>query len=1043
MDFTDKKFVPSLKILLAGFRLPGEGQKVDRIMEMFGDKYTRDNPETVGSSECIYLLAYATMMLQTSIHNPSARNNYMTLTDFKKMTKGINNGQDLKDEFLEDIYQNIETDPITLVEDDEARIRNEGTVATSYKRKQEIFVKEGQGLAKRGYELMIEKKRKTTQFTLVNDSQAIGPLFESCWSAMFAVFSVLLEEQNDSKIIALCIDGFLNSVKICGYLGMKTERDAFVGSLAKFTGIYKVTENDNLLKRELTEKNIKWTQAILHLAMHEGRFLGESWVEVLRVMSMINYYHSISSGSRGLMDAFVQDDNIQSRIDPEIESAKLKNAAIIMDSIDESEIDKIFSNAATLDVLEISVLIRSMCTVSTEELKKSDGSVVFLLQKLVEVADQWMDKGKFIFSYIWKDMGVHFSSVGSHPNERVAEHAIDSLRQLAKKFLEQKEKTNHHLQKEFLDPFRLIMLNNLHHREGIKHFVLSWMCMFAQQKYQNIRSGWEIIIEIFKLAGEDDNINLSQESLQAMQFILKPENFEHVEEYFDKIVDWLFKFVENIFEKQSLIALDLIEVIANELGQKKDLADKIISKRSIKLNSTSEKEMFKKDLWKTIFLNLAKRSFEKREEIARKSHNLIFSLLSKYYNKFSSNLWEMIFRELFKAIFDDLNVKIESKDNTSDNISRHQANLDKIYSNLVNLISNMDEEKFILSSKILFDIITKFILENPNSLISHQLVWGMKSLIDSNGSKFDAELWRSFIDSIWILLDGTVRKQFDCLALISLDIEKDVETAVSSSIHFVSDQNEELKEDNKTQETISTSRSETKKHNSPTVFSNDFYNQSVNHLELVKNTEEIVKFYDILEYDYIVKLIERLKKSYYIAHIFNLNTEKRIDIFINTDWRAQNDAVPSLIKQERESLTIYIKFLTKLYDNPKNDITKQMVADMIIDFTSKVLKDCSDNYNSLFKQKSMRATQIKSETKQQIIEHDLKLDELNRILVSMSSIISDNVFNTLKYISDENFKQHAKSLAPLLIEWTISDQLEFRLSLRDLLKKTFAIQNSI
>jgi Sec7-like guanine-nucleotide exchange factor len=214
MDFTDKKFVPSLKILLAGFRLPGEGQKVDRIMEMFGDKYTRDNPETIGSSECIYLLAYATMMLQTSIHNPSARNNYMTLTDFKKMTKGINNGQDLKDEFLEDIYQTIETDPITLVEDDEARIRNEGTTATSYKRKQEIFVKEGQGLAKRGYELMIEKKRKTTQFTLVNDSQAIGPLFESCWSAMFAVFSVLLEEQSDSKIIALCIDGFLNSVKI-------------------------------------------------------------------------------------------------------------------------------------------------------------------------------------------------------------------------------------------------------------------------------------------------------------------------------------------------------------------------------------------------------------------------------------------------------------------------------------------------------------------------------------------------------------------------------------------------------------------------------------------------------------------------------------------------------------------------------------------------------------------------------------------------------------------------------------------------------------
>lgn len=126
--------------------------------------------------------------------------------------------------------------------------------------------------------------------------------------------------------------------------------------------------------------------------------------------------------------------------------------------------------------------------------------------------------------------------------------------------------------------------------------------------------------------------------------------------------------------------------------------------------------------------------------------------------------------------------------------------------------------------------------------------------------------------------------------------------------------------------------------------------------------------------------------------------------------------MPSLIKQERESLTVYIKFLTKLYDNPKNDITKQMVADMIVEFTSKVLKDCSDNYSSLFKQKSIRATQMKSETKQQIIEHDLKLDELNRILVSMSSIISDNVFNTLKYISEDHFKKHARNLTPLLID---------------------------
>lgn len=62
-NFDGVPYVESLKRLLAGFRLPGEGQKVDRIMEKFGEKYCLDNHDAFGSAECIYLLSYATMML--------------------------------------------------------------------------------------------------------------------------------------------------------------------------------------------------------------------------------------------------------------------------------------------------------------------------------------------------------------------------------------------------------------------------------------------------------------------------------------------------------------------------------------------------------------------------------------------------------------------------------------------------------------------------------------------------------------------------------------------------------------------------------------------------------------------------------------------------------------------------------------------------------------------------------------------------------------------------------------------------------------------
>ena len=43
-DLRGIPFVESLRTILLSFRLPGEGQIVDRIMECFGEKFVHDNP---------------------------------------------------------------------------------------------------------------------------------------------------------------------------------------------------------------------------------------------------------------------------------------------------------------------------------------------------------------------------------------------------------------------------------------------------------------------------------------------------------------------------------------------------------------------------------------------------------------------------------------------------------------------------------------------------------------------------------------------------------------------------------------------------------------------------------------------------------------------------------------------------------------------------------------------------------------------------------------------------------------------------------------
>lgn len=52
MDFQGKDFVSALRMFLEGFRLPGEAQKIDRLMEKFAARYLECNQGWVHSPVC-------------------------------------------------------------------------------------------------------------------------------------------------------------------------------------------------------------------------------------------------------------------------------------------------------------------------------------------------------------------------------------------------------------------------------------------------------------------------------------------------------------------------------------------------------------------------------------------------------------------------------------------------------------------------------------------------------------------------------------------------------------------------------------------------------------------------------------------------------------------------------------------------------------------------------------------------------------------------------------------------------------------------------
>lgn len=60
-------------MFLESFRLPGEAQKIARVLEAFGHEYHKQCPDIFYNSDVVYVLSYSVIMLNTDQHNTQAR----------------------------------------------------------------------------------------------------------------------------------------------------------------------------------------------------------------------------------------------------------------------------------------------------------------------------------------------------------------------------------------------------------------------------------------------------------------------------------------------------------------------------------------------------------------------------------------------------------------------------------------------------------------------------------------------------------------------------------------------------------------------------------------------------------------------------------------------------------------------------------------------------------------------------------------------------------------------------------------------------------
>jgi len=556
LDFAGIKFDDAIRLFLSGFRLPGESQKVDRIMEKFAERYTLQNEDIFPSADTAFILSFAVIMLQTDLHNPNIKpEKKLTAETFIHMNRGISvNGGDLPPEFLTDLFNSIKARPFTLKEDDDAResmkkSKEKENIAEAFfggnsaeDRRRERFNKERAELLEASENLFKSNKRMTTPTHLTESicpSDVVKPMFDITWGPLIGALSQIMEKAEDDTSIKLCLNGFVYAVRIAAYNDIELAKDTFVTSLAKFTALGSAAE--------MKTSNIESIRTILSIAIMDGEMLGDSWRPILQCISQLGRLQFFASGVDDVDDYFLNSAKTKDKKQQRDQKGETEefNSKAVLEAINEILIEKVFTASTKLSDSAILNFVKCTVLVSKSEIEgdskkdisgvgrskhldgsgknvkeSGDGPRIYSLQKLVEIADYNMNvRSRLSWAKIWDLMAEYLVAIGCHENAMVSMFAVDALRQLSFKFLEKPELADFNFQRTFLRPFLLIM-KNPGTREDTRELILQCVDNSIRSISQNIRSGWKIFFLILGLSANDSSENVSSFGLSIIQRLL-------------------------------------------------------------------------------------------------------------------------------------------------------------------------------------------------------------------------------------------------------------------------------------------------------------------------------------------------------------------------------------------------------------------------------------------------------------------------------------------------------------------------------------------
>lgn len=219
----------ALRTFLAKFRLPGEAQKIDRMMEAFSKQYylqASHGESPLLDADAAYVLSFSIIMLNTDLHSDHIAKK-MTMDEFVRNNRGINGGQDLPREYLAELYTNINKHQIQMQHDVSDFMDVNNSAIDRYSTQWDGVLKRSENVVGASFtsNASILKLRaglyEKEMFNLISET---------------AITSILLayEKTCDVTNMERALEGLRNCAKIALYYDISEVFNRIMGSLASY-----------------------------------------------------------------------------------------------------------------------------------------------------------------------------------------------------------------------------------------------------------------------------------------------------------------------------------------------------------------------------------------------------------------------------------------------------------------------------------------------------------------------------------------------------------------------------------------------------------------------------------------------------------------------------------------------------------------------------------------------------------------------------------------------------------------------------------------